>query len=225
MKLYNNLLSTIYEYVSPNDQREKFAKINRECHEIHREHYNVSMKQFNQQVLVGNLDTVKWILEKNKNFKIETEKDKQEALYNACESGSTEMVKFLLQKEIKPTDAHKSFQSVCKVGNVEILKLLLDNGLNPGFPDSEPLVLACTHGHLKIVKELLNSGKVDPAYSQNCAIRRAYDNRRKEIVDLLLKQQGVDPTDCDNYIKRIAKDRDDKEMLNILDKYEKKIIK
>lgn len=190
---YQNLLSTIYPYFTHKDAREKFALINSECLQVHRRLYPVTMSQFMQLVLEGQVDTVDWILNENTNFRIINEEDKQEALYKACISGSEEMVKLLLEHNILPTDSSAAFTIACSRGNVPIVRSLLNYGLNPGFPDSTPLVLACSHGHLAIVWLLLNSGMVDPTYMNNYSLRLAVSNRRPNTVMLLLQDPRVDP--------------------------------
>jgi hypothetical protein len=64
--------------------------------------------------------------------------------------------------------------------------------------------LAIDHGHVEVVRLLLNDARVDPSDINNEAIRLASQNGHVEVVKLILNDPRVDPSDINNEaIRRI----------------------
>jgi Ankyrin repeats (3 copies) len=49
-------------------------------------------------------------------------------------------------------------------GDAEKFQELLDEGCHPGIGDNKPLVLACKHGHMRIVEILLDDWTLNASY-------------------------------------------------------------
>ena len=64
--------------------------------------------------------------------------------------------------------------------------------------------MASENGHIDVVRLLLADGRVNPAASDNYAIRLASENGRTDVVRLLLADGRVDPAAKDNYAIREA---------------------
>lgn len=88
-----------------------------------------------------------------------------------------------------------------KMKQVNLFKHYLENkdvNLNNLF------VNACSHGHYKIAKLLLEDPNVDPSEYNNQAIQEACKNGFLKIVNLLLSDPRVDPSDSNNSALELA---------------------
>ena len=85
-------------------------------------------------------------------------------LFNACEEGSLDAVKFLAERgaAIKTFDKRETVLHVaCKNNNLPLVEYLLQNGFDINVRNSDnrtPLHVACNEGHLQIVQFLVEKG-------------------------------------------------------------------
>jgi hypothetical protein len=63
---------------------------------------------------------------------------------------------------------------------------------------------AVNGGHSDVVRTLLESNRVDPAFNENIAVISAARKGRLDTVKLLLKDIRIDPTDQDNLAIKVA---------------------
>jgi ankyrin repeat protein len=65
-------------------------------------------------------------------------------------------------------------------------------------------IVACSHGHYKIAKFLLEDVKVDPSFQENRAFNQACKNGFLKIAKLCLSDQRVDPSCDGNFALHVA---------------------
>ena len=90
-------------------------------------------------------------------------------LYEACESGETQLVQFLLQRhdtEEMNSELNKygrnAFMCACRFGHKDIVKLLLDHSepkIHMYAKNKSALFYACMNGHIDVVNLLLYHSK------------------------------------------------------------------
>ncbi|KAI4852197.1 hypothetical protein E4T44_01647 [Aureobasidium sp. EXF-8845] len=131
------------------------------------------------------------------------------ALQGACESGSIEPVRLLIDHgaDLNPADGDRNaLHHAAYHGHVEILLLLLESGAQVNAPDAtstSALYSACARGHVEVVQVLLERGAAVNLIGQyGTALRetikelhwfqsQAYDPRFAKIVRMLL-DHGAD---------------------------------
>ena len=82
----------------------------------------------------------------------------------ACESGSLEVAKWLVELGVYvPVSNYAAFYKACKNGRLELAKWLLTlEGVGQNIPVCSTFRLACSSGRLKITEWLLTLEDVDP---------------------------------------------------------------
>lgn len=134
----------------------------------------------------------------------------EDALYIASDSGSTSIVKLLLDRDIDPDECISIRKGVEKTplfvasknGCTEIVKLLLEHGSDPRMIVGRrvkitALFVASKEGHIDIVELLLNNG-AKPNNSINLRnfgktespLHAAIDNEHSEVVKILLDHKA-----------------------------------
>ena len=105
----------------------------------------------------------------------------------ACESGSLDVVKFLLEKKLIP--GNKAFPYACESGHLDAAKLILaTEEVDINILDSYAFRYACGNGHFPVVKFLLeyaekNNLEIDIHAQRDFAFLYC---KREEIINLLL---------------------------------------
>ena len=95
------------------------------------------------------------------------------------------------------TDVGRAFKEAARRGDTHMVASLLEDVVNP-VVRSMAMEAAAQHGHVDVVKLLLESGQVDPAVQNNFPIRVASRGGHIAVVSLLLKSDLVDPAAANN---------------------------
>ena len=129
----------------------------------------------------------------------------------ACESGSLDVVKFLLEKKLIP--GNKAFPYACESGHLDAAKLILaTEEVDINILDSYAFRYACSNGHLEVVQFLLSlndssfkvpnnelfgnsnnelfESEINVNVLDNFAFVRACKNGHLDIVKLLASIRG-----------------------------------
>ena len=106
--------------------------------------------------------------------------------------------------------------NACRDGNIAVVKRLLFLLADPSANGNWAIQLASKHGHLEIVKLLLDDPRVDPSTSDNLAIRCASHNGHTEVVKLLLEDPRVDPSVYYNQAIRNSRENGHTEVVDLL---------
>lgn len=126
----------------------------------------------------------------SKGHKVERSND---LLFHACEIGSVDLVKALLEGGCKPNSSHQEefpLFSASREGHAEIVRLLLEAGARVnarGEDEATPLLEAAARGHLVTVKVLLEAGakpNLKDSLGQSPLLVALY-NQNAEVVELL----------------------------------------
>jgi ankyrin repeat protein len=117
------------------------------------------------------------------------------AIYRACSSNNTTMLRFLLQNSLVLFTGYNARMAIIMAssyGSTECVEILLqDPRIDPAVEDNQPFLRACQYNKLETVKVLLNDPRVDPSDNSNAALATAVENRFNEIKQLLLKDPRV----------------------------------
>ena len=84
--------------------------------------------------------------------------DDLRAYYDAYVHGDLASVKSFVKLGFNPQSA---VSNVCKAGSVETLQFLGEAGADLRYDDDWPLQLACKHGHIKLVQELVQNQRAN----------------------------------------------------------------
>ena len=123
----------------------------------------------------GNLERVKYFIEKNHALASSLSPDGFPVFALACFFGHFETARYLAEKgaDIHAPAAngtgYNPLTAAVTAGHTEIVEWLLDQGLDPNYrygPGYSPLLAAAANGHLEIVKLLLAHG-ADPRATSN----------------------------------------------------------
>jgi ankyrin repeat protein len=139
----------------------------------------------------------------------------KEVLFSATKMRQIELVRFILEKGVKPT--LESFQYAAEHEFFELCSLFVEFGSREilSTPNLEnQVIIVCRYNRLEGAKYLINLG-VDPTTEDNYAIRWASQKGYLEIVRLLLKH-GADPTDNKNEAIRMASREGHLEVVRLL---------
>ena len=146
----------------------------------------------NDAVLNGNIEILKFLLDKHENFFYASVSDC--ALSNAAINGHTEVVKFLLNRCSDLFDESvlsNALYDAASRGYTKIIRLLLNKGAEPS---NYTLKIAVEKGYTEIVGLLLkNSGDLFEEKTLSQALSKAVEKGHKKIVELLLDHGGVNP--------------------------------
>ena len=165
----------------------------------------------NAACLYGHDELVKVLIEEFRADVNKVEDDGSTPLAYACEVGSVEIVKILLEHGAKVDMAAESVGIQChplfkaaNSGYIDIIKILLEYGALKGsykFHQCTPLAIACAYGHLEAAKIFLEAGVPvnviadDNGFSLWLASRFGYHN----IVELLLQHGAHVDLHCGDY--------------------------
>ncbi|EXJ68497.1 uncharacterized protein A1O5_08290 [Cladophialophora psammophila CBS 110553] len=160
-------------------------------------------------VQTGNLNGVKFLLDKNPKCAHLCGEDGISPLWIAAQQGHTRIVKLLIDgyqadvntasTDSKRTPLHQASQN----GHTEIVRILLDKGALPDLRDSEgvsPLWTAAQKGSVETVNLLVSRPNVEidamPTDIKRTALHQAAQGGHTEIVRVLLEHgANVDPKD------------------------------
>jgi ankyrin repeat protein len=123
----------------------------------------------------------------------------QQALRYAVEVDAEEAVEVLLQDErVNPSDAPSILYRACCNGNAKLVQMLLRDPRTETYdssePDSIPLLAACDHDSVEVVRVLLADQRIDPSAHNQIAITTAANG---DITKLLMRDKRVDPSALD----------------------------
>jgi len=165
------------------------------------------------------------------------------ALFSATKMRQIEIVRFVLEKGVKPT--LESFRYAAEHEILKLCRLFVEFGSREilSTPELEKeLKIACIYGDLKTAEKLINRGVdptadmvleltcqtsyyeivhlllkhgADPTSNKNIAIQWASLNSNIEVIRLLLKY-GADPTVNDNYAIKQASQNGHLEIVRLL---------
>jgi len=110
--------------------------------------------------------------------------EKQRGLLEACKKDNYELIKLLIENDVKCTAV--AFSNACKNGNMDAITLLVDNCINPIASYNMGLKEASKVGHIEIVKYLIDKG-TDINYNNSGSFIWAVKKKHINIVKLLLK--------------------------------------
>jgi len=85
----------------------------------------------------------------------------------------------------------------CEVGWLDGVKFLVSQGADPHFDDEGPLMVAVVHGHLDVVKYLIEECGADPHINNDQPLFEASAWDQFEIVKYLIEKHRSDPNVCD----------------------------
>ena len=116
-------------------------------------------------------------------------------LEHAAKNGNIELVRFLLTYEPSlqklDRDFDRALALAARRNYVDIVQLLsIDPNSNYGYA----FTVAIDYNSIKVVKFLLETGRVNADYLNNYAIIKAASNGYNKLVQILLKYKNVDPT-------------------------------
>jgi len=153
---------------------------------------------------MGELQMVKLIIEKTKIKNIdlvnETDELKKTALMYAADSGSEEIIKFLIENNADLTKENKFGQNALSYAihnkNQKIFNLLVAKGADKNFQNNTgktELMLACENNNIEIVEFLLTNDVDINANDQinQTALMYAVVNSNKVIVEKLLNEEKI----------------------------------
>ena len=99
--------------------------------------------------------------------------------------------------KISAGEGHTPLTTAAYYGNVAVAKLLLNKGADPNAPDkrnTHPLVIAAGHhGHLEIVKALVEKGVKVHGRIGTEALEMALGCRRFDVAEFLM-EKGAKPS-------------------------------
>lgn len=115
--------------------------------------------------------------------------DDLRAYYDAYVHGDLASVKSFVKLGFNPQSA---VSNVCKAGSVETLQFLGEAGADLRYDDDWPLQLACKHGHIKLVQELVQNQRANVHANFNAPLRRAIESGVLDIVKFLVEHGAHD---------------------------------
>ena len=148
----------------------------------------------------NHLDIVKLLASIRGKYEIDISRNGYAAFRSACEYGSLDVVKFLLQTyNINVHSKNEyAFQLACENGHLDVVKLLVENyEIKINAQDDYALRWACKNGFLEIVKFLLSLStnslfkdnnslfKINPHAKDNYAFRWACKEENADVADYL----------------------------------------
>ncbi|KAI8909521.1 ankyrin repeat-containing domain protein [Gorgonomyces haynaldii] len=105
------------------------------------------------------------------------------------EANQPEIVEMLMGYCLPGAD---SLKTACVLGFYDVVCVLLRH-LNPSCPTGLSFVMACSHGHLEIIRLLVRERRADVTENDCMGLRAAAMMGHASVVQYLLKQPGVDP--------------------------------
>lgn len=136
----------------------------------------------------GFIECAKVLLDHNANINYQTKK--ASVLKSACMSGNVDMLRFLIERNIKITDRIRltCFDSASILGNTEITAILIEyiNDVNWEEGRGSFLHKACCAGYVAIVLMLLERGALLTVGDWD-ALEAAALNSHLEVVNVLLE--------------------------------------
>lgn len=86
-------------------------------------------------------------------------------------------------------------RAVCNHRTALVNPLVIVNsllqGVDPSVPEQRPLMLACAHGHVSIVRRLVQDVRVDAGYHDNTPLTIAASNGQLQVVQMLMMLRRV----------------------------------
>lgn len=132
------------------------------------------------------------------------------ALFNACQKGQFEIVKYLINKGADLQDEDEcndnALSYACEGGYLNIVKYLVSQGANIRFQDYLALNTACYYGHLNIVKYLIDQSITHHTrYNEalNTACYRGHFNIVKYLVEFIFDTGVLQTKIVNNYNKAL----------------------
>lgn len=122
--------------------------------------------------------------------------NKHRAFYNACRSGSSELVRFFLGDDRVDPLLNDGFALLLAVdsGSVEtVLVLLEDTRVDPSARNNQSFIMAVEKGNLEIARLLAEDIRVDTAARKSKALTIAVENEDTHLLVYLLEETNADP--------------------------------
>ncbi len=129
----------------------------------------------------------------------------QTCLVSACQSGTLDVVKVLLQDERIGEPSMTALYSAVEREQVETVRLLLeDERFDPSDDENEALKIASVHGYITLVKILLQDERVRSTADKSLMFKYAAQDDHVNVAKLLLLYKETDPSLDDNSLFRDA---------------------
>ena len=128
------------------------------------------------------------------------------ALQSALEFGSVDIVRLVLQHSKDDIFTHNTKRTIDRWANLpefdaaRVLSLMEWNNFDPSIENNYALRRFARQGNLKVVKELLEDPRVDPAAMQSQALVFAIENDHYDVAEALLKDGRADAGARDGYV-------------------------
>lgn len=110
--------------------------------------------------------------------------DYSSALYNACQGGNMELIKFIMG--MGTSNWNSGLEGACECGHMDVLKLMIDKGADDW---DNGLEFAGQGGNLDMVKFMIENGNSATMHWDNC-FRNACHFGHFHIVKFLLEKYG-----------------------------------
>ena len=166
----------------------------------------------------NSLEIIKMLLDKCAD-KIDLPTCSNRILKAACNSGATDIIKFLAEKgyDMSFENDHLLCLLPAKGDYPDVVALLLaDPKCHPGARRNLPLRQACSINRIETVKLLLSDPRVDPSDDNSSALVFCCDNKYDELVKLLLAHPKITLVNNDYYCIRAAIKKSQKEIVKLL---------
>ena len=154
----------------------------------------------------GFIECAKVLLDHNANINYQTKK--ASVLKSACMSGNVDMLRFLIERNIKITDriTLTCFDSASILGNTEITAILIEyiNDVNWEEGRGSFLHKACNPGYIAIVLMLLERGALLTVGDWDALVAAAL-NSHLEVVNVLLEWNAATERISPDSVKKALK--------------------
>ncbi|MFW6225783.1 MAG: ankyrin repeat domain-containing protein, partial [bacterium] len=116
----------------------------------------------------------------------------------------SDLVNYIPIQKLTTPNKNILLKYASRLGNAKVVKELLgDSEVNPNTSNGMPIIFACKHGHIDIIKLLLDTGRVDPFDNLNIFLH-SLDNL--EVINLLLdwiEENGLEQKKLDHLLRKV----------------------
>ena len=155
----------------------------------------------------GNLESVRWLLEKVNIDKYQRDRYGNTLIHIAIRYGHLHIVEYLIErqgidKEIKGFNNQTPLHSACQFGRIPIIKYLLSIGANieaRTIHRQTPLHYSCYNENINVIELLLSNGaNIEAKDNDDCTpLHYAYEREHRDVVNYLLSK-GANPNAINN---------------------------